>query len=125
MIEILLVTSRDTGRWVLPKGNREEGLALHQVAALEAEEEAGVVGWIDTAPIGEYGYGKRRDNGAVDQLAVAVFPLRVVDMFDEWKEAAQRERQWFAQMDAAAAVDEAGLSALISAFAPPPLDDDS
>ncbi|MEN9850080.1 MAG: hypothetical protein RL128_243, partial [Pseudomonadota bacterium] len=43
-VEVLLITSRDTGRWVIPKGWPIDGLAPAQTAAREAWEEAGVEG---------------------------------------------------------------------------------
>src|SRR3546814_2828336 len=71
--EILLITSRGTGRWVIPKGNPLTGMPLHASAAVEAEEEAGVIGAVCPTPIGSYQYRKRRANGASVMLDVEVF----------------------------------------------------
>ncbi|SKB29427.1 DUF47 family protein [Sphingopyxis flava] len=114
--EILLITSRGTGRWVIPKGNPLNGLPRHASAAIEAEEEAGVIGAVCPTPIGSYQYRKRRPNGASVMLDVEVFPLAVTRELDEWKEQNERERRWFAFYEAAKVVDEADLQALIRSF---------
>ena len=114
--EILLVTSRGTGRWVIPKGNPLTGLDRHASAAIEAEEEAGVIGAICPTPIGSYEYRKRRANGAAIMYDVEVFPLAVTRELDEWKEMDERERRWFPLDAAAASVDEPDLQALIRSF---------
>ncbi|HEU4820104.1 MAG TPA: DUF47 family protein [Qipengyuania sp.] len=117
-VRVLLVTSRGTGRWVIPKGNVPNGMAPHDAAAAEAEEEAGVVGAACPAPIGAYRYRKRRGSGANIMADVEVFPLAVTRELDSWKEQDQRERRWFTLADAAAAVDEPDLSDLIRSFGP-------
>src|SRR5687768_8351167 len=94
-VRVLLVTSRGTGRWVIPKGNVAAGLAPHVAAASEAEEEAGVVGAACPTPIGSYRYRKRRGNGASLMADVEVFPLAVTSELSRWKEQHQRERRWF------------------------------
>jgi len=114
--EILLITSRGTGRWVIPKGNPLTGMPLHASAAVEAEEEAGVIGAVCPTPIGSYQYRKRRANGASVMLDVEVFPLAVTRELGEWKEQDERERRWFPFSEAAGAVDEADLQALIRSF---------
>ncbi len=114
--EILLITSRETRRWVVPKGNPLTGMARHASAAIEAEEEAGVIGAVCPTPIGSYQYRKRRANGASVMLDVEVFPLAVTTELAEWKESDERERQWFPFDAAASAVDEPDLQALIRSF---------
>jgi 8-oxo-dGTP pyrophosphatase MutT (NUDIX family) len=73
-IEVLLVTSRGTGRWVIPKGNSGKGEAAHAAAAREAEEEAGVIGAICPAALGRYEYRKTLRSGAAVMVQVQVFP---------------------------------------------------
>ena len=114
--EILLITSRGTGRWVIPKGNPLTGMPGHASAAIEAEEEAGVIGAVCPTPIGSYQYRKRRPNGASVMLDVEVFPLAVTRELGEWKEQDERERRWFAFDEAAKVVDETDLQALIRSF---------
>jgi uncharacterized protein len=115
-VSILLVTSRETKRWVIPKGNPTGSLAPHAAAALEAEEEAGVRGAVCPTPLGSYRYRKRRRNGASLMLDVDVFPLAVTQELDSWKERGERERRWFSLADAAQAVEEPDLADLIRSF---------
>jgi len=117
-VRVLLVTSRENKRWVIPKGNPPSALSAHAAAAREAEEEAGVLGLVCPTPLGSYRYRKRRGNGASLMLDVDVFPLAVTDELDHWKEQSQRERRWFNLPDAANAVDEDDLRDLIRSFGP-------
>lgn len=114
--EILLITSRETKRWVVPKGNPLNGMERHAAAAVEAEEEAGVIGAVCPTPIGSYEYRKRRPNGASIMYQVEVFPLAVTNELDDWKEMDERERKWFTFREAAEAVEEPDLQGLIRSF---------
>ncbi len=113
----LLITSRDTGRWVVPRGNPIGGMAPHLSAAQEAWEEAGVTGRASGRPAGSYRYEKRKRGGAVP-ARVTLFPLEVEAEHDDWPEKAERRRRWFGKADAAAAVDEPGLARLLLGFDP-------
>ncbi|TPG12457.1 DUF47 family protein [Sphingomonas oligophenolica] len=115
---MMLVTSRGTGRWVIPKGNIDAGLSPHSAAAIEAQEEAGVLGALCPSPLGSYRYRKLRRSGASLMVDVDVFPLAVNDVLPAWKEQGQRDRRWFALADAADAVDEPDLRDLMRSFAP-------
>lgn len=115
-VEILLVTSRETKRWVLPKGNMMRGLAAHEAAAHEAYEEGGVRGSICPSPIGAYQYRKKKRTGAWLMTDVDVYPVRVTAELDEWPEMKQRERRWFPLSEAADMVDEDDLKQLIRNF---------
>jgi 8-oxo-dGTP pyrophosphatase MutT (NUDIX family) len=117
-LEVLLVTSRDTGRWVLPKGWPMKGKAPHEAAAREALEEAGVTGRIETRAIGAYAYAKQLGNGAALDCLVQVFPMVVERQLARWPEMGERIGQWFSTHDAAQAVNEPALAALIESFAP-------
>ena len=117
-MRVLLVTSRENKRWVIPKGNPTPGLMPHASAAMEAEEEAGVRGLVCPMPLGSYRYRKKRRNGASLMIDVDVFPLAVNHELPAWKEQAQRERRWFSLADAASMVDESDLSDLIRSFGP-------
>jgi uncharacterized protein Yka (UPF0111/DUF47 family)/ADP-ribose pyrophosphatase YjhB (NUDIX family) len=114
----MLITSRDTGRWVIPKGNQPSGMSPHRAAEMEAEEEAGVQGLVCPTPLGSYRYRKRRSSGASLMFDVDVFPLSVSSELPRWKEQSQRERRWFSLADAARAVDEPDLRDLIRSFGP-------
>lgn len=115
-IRILLITSRETKRWVIPKGKPMSGLSPHGSAAREAEEEAGVLGAVCPMPIGSYRYRKRRPSGASVWTHVDVFPFAVTDELDSWDEQHQRERRWFTLAEAADAVEEDDLRGLIRSF---------
>ena len=117
-LQILLVTSRDTGRWVVPKGNPMLHRQGYETAAEEAYEEAGVRGKIGAAPIGSFRYRKRTRLLLPVNAEVRVFPLRVERLLEKWPEAHQRRRQWFSREDAAAAVAERGLKRMILRFEP-------
>jgi uncharacterized protein Yka (UPF0111/DUF47 family)/8-oxo-dGTP pyrophosphatase MutT (NUDIX family) len=117
-VSILLITSRESKRWVIPKGNPMGGETTHTAAAVEAEEEAGVRGAVCPTPLGSYRYRKRRPSGASVMLDVDVFPLAVREELATWKEAGQRQRRWFSLAEAAHAVEEPDLADLIRSFGP-------
>lgn len=122
-VQILMITSRETRRWVIPKGGRMRGKTDPQAAAIEAMEEAGVQGRIGETAIGAFRYAKRLKSGDSRACVVAVYPLRVLVQLGAWPEAHQRERRWMTQDEAAAAVDEPDLARLISAFSAARLED--
>lgn len=115
-IEILLVTSRETRRWVTPKGGRMTGKTDAEAAAQEALEEAGVTGRTTPEPVGVFRYLKILRRRASRWCVVEVYGLEVEAELPDWPEAAQRERRWFSQAEAAALVDEPDLRALIAGF---------
>lgn len=110
---VLLVTSRETRRWVLPKGWAESGVSPHDQAAREAFEEAGVKGEVGQERIGSYRYLKRLGGGRTVPCRVDVYPLTVDHLLDEWPEKEQRELGWFTPSEAAAVVEESGLIELL------------
>jgi 8-oxo-dGTP pyrophosphatase MutT (NUDIX family) len=112
-MEVMLLTSRETGRWVIPKGWPMIGRKPHQVAAIEARQEAGVTGVIGKHPIGAYHYTKQLTDGEERLCEVVVFPLRVVLETVRWREMAERQRVWFPKDVAAALVNEGGLALII------------
>jgi 8-oxo-dGTP pyrophosphatase MutT (NUDIX family) len=115
-IEVLLITSRETRRWVLPKGWPMKGLSPHEAAGVEAVEEAGLSGEIDPAPVGSYRYLKRDKGGEAVPIQVIVFPLRVQSQLEHWKEKDQRQFSWFRYQRAASLVVEPNLKRLIRDF---------
>ncbi len=115
----LLITSRDTKRWVIPRGNRIDGLSPWQSAAQEAFEEAGLTGIVATEEIGLYEYPKRRANGSSVPARVHVFPLRTLLQSHHWPERSERETGWFTRDEAIERVDESGLKQLFRSFVPP------
>lgn len=115
--EVLLITSRETRRWVIPKGWPMKDRTFAEAAAQEALEEAGVRGVTGEEPIGTYRYLKLVKNGASVLCDVSVYPLQVIEQAESWPEQDQRNQQWFEAEQAATAVDEAELGELIRAFA--------
>jgi 8-oxo-dGTP pyrophosphatase MutT (NUDIX family) len=116
-LEVLLVTSRESRRWVIPKGWPIKGRKPHMSAAREALEEAGVTGRIGKKALGSYGYVKRLKNGAPLECRVQVFPLKVERQRKRWREQHERALRWFAACEAATAVAEPELQKLIGDFA--------
>jgi 8-oxo-dGTP pyrophosphatase MutT (NUDIX family) len=116
-IEIMLITSRDTGRWVLPKGWPERGEDFWHAAAREAGEEAGLTGIVEPREVGRYFYAKARADGDEVPCEVMVYPLEVTAEASKWKERGERTRQWMPAHEAAGQVAEIDLGELIEAFA--------
>ena len=112
-LEILLATSRETKRWIIPKGWPMKGRAPHRTAEREAFEEAGLVGKIQHRAIGSYFYEKKLKDGALVPCEVEVFPLSVHEQRRRWPEYNQRETRWFEPEEAAASVQEPELATLI------------
>jgi 8-oxo-dGTP pyrophosphatase MutT (NUDIX family) len=117
---VLLITSRETRRWVIPRGNPMPGLSASQVAAQEAWEEAGIRGDTSLEEVGTYPYRKKQPDGSFVPAEVRLFSMEVREEADAWPEMRQRERRWFTPAEAAEAVDEPELRLLILAFVPPP-----
>jgi 8-oxo-dGTP pyrophosphatase MutT (NUDIX family) len=111
--QVMLVTSRVSGRWVIPKGWPKKRKSPCATAACEALEEAGVVGKVGRASIGSYSYKKRLKSGAVVACEVRVFPLKVKRQQKSWPERGEREIQWFSRTKAAKVVRESALSDII------------
>jgi ADP-ribose pyrophosphatase len=117
-LEVLLITSRETRRWVIPKGWPIKGLTPAASAAQEAFEEAGVGGPTSSKAVGLYHYNKRLRSGRTQHVRVFVYDLEVTELRDEWPEQHQRERRWMRPAEAAEAVDERELKQLLLAFDP-------
>lgn len=113
-LRVLMVTSRCTGRWVMPKGWTMAGKKLWRAAEIEALEEAGVTGHISHIPIGHYYYDKMLDDGTAVPCRVTLFPLMVDGVKRRWKERGERKRRWFSVKGAARAVNEPDLIDILS-----------
>jgi 8-oxo-dGTP pyrophosphatase MutT (NUDIX family) len=109
----MLVTSRETRRWIIPKGWPHKGKAPHHSAAREAFEEAGVVGAVASRPVGSFPYRKRLRSGRVVVCEVQVFALKVRGQTKQWPERQQREVKWVSAKEAAETVREPKLRAII------------
>ena len=115
--EILLITSRRTHRWIIPKGWPMTGLEPYRSAAYEAYEEAGVRGRVAVRPLGSYTYDKFVDKKATTvRCEIRVFKLNVEFQEEDWPERGQREVRWFGVAEAIAITQEPGLKELLSKF---------
>jgi len=112
LLEVCLVTTRETGRWTVPKGWPMKGIKDFMAAKIEAEQEAGVTGNPDKKPFGTFNYWKRRD-AHFDLVRVEVYPLWVTKKLSKWKEQAERQVRWASLEEASIVVDEPELSALL------------
>ncbi len=110
--EVMLVTSRETRRWIVPKGWPMKGRKDHEAAAQEAFEEAGITGKVHKHPIGAYTYTKRTGKN-LEACRVMVYRLDVDEERPHWQERAQRTRRWFPVPEAAKIVSEPGLASMI------------
>jgi len=116
-LRILLVSSRETRRWVIPKGWPMKGKTDDAAAAQEAYEEAGLDGVISPQSVGEYEYLKKLKSGAARLVKVDVYPLHVTGCREAWPEKGQRTLEWMTPVEAALAVQEPELRDLIARFA--------
>jgi len=115
--QVMLLSSRETHRWVIPKGWPMKKRKPAEVASQEAFEEAGLVGRIvGKRPIGNFHYEKQLAKTTVI-CQVRVFLFRVERQLDDWPEKSQRETRWFDAEEAAELVDEGGLAEIIDRFA--------
>lgn len=115
-LEILLITSRERRRWVIPKGNPISSFLNYETAAREAFEEAGIEGGIATDPIGNFRYLKRRRSGVEIPALVTVYPMLVTRQARRWPERGERELRWFVPEEAAEAVEEPELKVIIQSL---------
>ena len=116
-VQVLLITSRGTGRWILPKGWPIGGSTPPEAALQEAWEEAGVEGRVTGNSLGIYSYDKQ-DDGTRLPCIVVVFPIKVKRLKDKYPEADQRKRKWFSAKKAAALLDEPELRHMVREFDP-------
>ena len=112
-LQVLLVTSRGTKRWIIPKGWPIHGLKPPDAAAAEAAEEAGLAGAVEGRPIGSYRYEKRLKGERTTAVQVIVFPFEVSGHAERWKEQDERYVSWFGYRRAAQLVAEPALKRLI------------
>jgi 8-oxo-dGTP pyrophosphatase MutT (NUDIX family) len=115
-IELLLVTT-GSGRWIIPKGDVDLGMAPHLAAEKEAFEEGGVRGRISATSIGSFRHRKNQ-NGASIPTQVDVYPLEVWEKLEHWPEDDHRDRCWLPLHEAANKVELPELGAIISRFRP-------
>ncbi|MBL4628621.1 MAG: NUDIX hydrolase [Roseicyclus sp.] len=115
-VEVLLVTSRDSRRWIIPKGWPVDGMTPAEAAVQEVWEEAGARGQGYDICIGLYSYRKWLGEDLSLPVIVAVFPVKVEELLDDYPEAAERKRKWMSLKKAASKVEEHDLRQLIETF---------
>lgn len=116
--EILLITSRGTHRWIVPKGWPIDDLTPAETAAQEAWEEAGVTGKSTGDALGIYTYDKILGDGGALPIAALIYPLKVSSLAKNYPESDERKRRWFTPKKAASRVDEPELARIIRDFDP-------
>jgi 8-oxo-dGTP pyrophosphatase MutT (NUDIX family) len=115
--KVLLITSRDTGRWIVPKGWPMKGKEDHEAALQEAWEEAGVSkAEIEDEPIGFFKYDKGLASGEEVPVEAHVYVARVSNLKESYPEVDQRKRAWFDPDEAAELVDEPDLKEILRAL---------
>lgn len=115
-IEVLLITTRTTRRWLFPKGWPMADKADHDAAAQEAYEEAGVRGTVHPNPVGSYGAMKVSESGKARHVTVSVYALQVDTELEDWPERGQRDKRWASVLDAMDIVGERNLISVLLAF---------
>lgn len=113
--EILLVTTRSTKRWTIPKGWPIRKLKAHGTAAREAQEEGGVIGRVKKRPVGRYLYWKRME-ADFRLCKVRLYPMHVTDQLAHWPEEDERRRHWFSLENASDLVEEPGLRKVLASL---------
>ncbi len=111
--EVLLITSRQTGRWIIPKGWPMARQSAHKTARMEAFEEAGVIGKAGKQPLGEFASHKGLDNGFKVKTMITVYPIKAERLNDEFPEKGERELVWLPLEEAAERCNEEGLRQLL------------
>ena len=115
--EVLLITSRDSGRWIIPKGWPMKRKENYEAAAQEAWEEAGVKpAKLKKKKIGSYKYVKELKKGGYAHVSAKVFPLKVKRLEKVFPEMKERKRMWISPKEAAKLVREPELRALLRKF---------
>ncbi|WP_247743401.1 NUDIX hydrolase [Shimia sp. R10_1] len=117
-VQIMLITSRGTRQWIIPKGWPMEALKPHKAAAQEAWEEAGIVGTIEKHCLGQYRYRKTRGPLYGQKIRVLVFALQVEKCAKHFPEAGQRQRKWMSPQKAAKQIRIPELAEIVRDFAP-------
>ncbi len=115
---VLLVTSRRSGRWIVPKGWPVHQMRPAAAAMKEAYEEAGVEGKVIDFCLGLYSYQKTLEEDEDLPCIAAIFPVKVKKLLKKYPEVGQRKRRWFSLAKAAQKVDEPELSRIIKTFDP-------
>jgi 8-oxo-dGTP pyrophosphatase MutT (NUDIX family) len=117
-VQVLVISSRGTGRWILPKGWPMDGKTPAEAALQEAWEEAGVIGKVVSAPLGLYSYQKVQDHAHDFPCIAVVYAVKVKSLSKDFPEASERRVKWVGRKKAAKLVDEPELSQILRDFDP-------
>lgn len=113
-LKVLLLTSRGTGRWIIPKGNIDDGITPAKTAEQEAYEEAGIKGMvISPIPLGFYTYLKKLNSGKSLTATVEVYIFRVTERLKKWPEKGERKLSWVSMKEAIGLIEEPGVVPLL------------
>jgi 8-oxo-dGTP pyrophosphatase MutT (NUDIX family) len=112
-MEVLIITSRQTGQFILPKGWPMNGKSDPEAAAEEAEQEAGVVGKPGKRAIGKLRRWERLRDLTIP-VEIDVYPLKVHTELKTWREKDQRVRRWLKPEHAIAVLSDRKLADLVS-----------
>ena len=117
-VRVILITTRTTGSWSVPRGRRIPGKTRRRSAEIETYEESGKVaragrklGAYLVAPRG----GEAGRKGL--PLQVTVYAARVRRHVDAWPERGQRLVTDVTPTEAVGMVRDTGLAKIIGAFA--------
>ncbi|WP_298853332.1 NUDIX hydrolase [uncultured Ruegeria sp.] len=116
--EVLLITTRKSRRWIIPKGWLIPGLSPQETALQEAWEEAGVTGHCSEVRLGQFLYHKHRLNRLPTLCLVDVFPVHVLAVEQNYPETGARKRKWFSPKKAAQKVNSPELAEMLRDFKP-------
>lgn len=117
-VQVLVISSRGTGRWIVPKGWPMDGKTPAEAALQEAWEEAGVIGKVVSAPLGLYSYQKVQENAPDFPCIAVVYAVKVKSLSKDFPEAGERRVKWVGRKKAAKLVDEPELSRILRDFDP-------
>nr|WP_196108814.1 MULTISPECIES: NUDIX hydrolase [unclassified Ochrobactrum] len=116
-LKVLVITSRGTGRWIIPKGWPQVGRTLSETALREAYEEAGIRGEVSPIPIGSFCYCKTDlPPERINQFVAAVFAVQFTGQEKDWPERDQRISEWVSPQEAACRVEESELKQILNQF---------
>lgn len=114
---VCLVSSRGSGRWIVPKGWPMSEATPIEAAAAEAWEEAGLEGPIHPQPVGVFSYRKMLEDNAFPVLAV-VYAMKVVVTHKTYPEVHQRSRKWVSPKKASGLLSDPELARIVRDFDP-------
>ena len=108
-LHLLLITSSSGNRWILPKGRQEPDMTPHEVAVMEAVEEAGVLGTLRQ----DLRTRCRMSDGRYLQL----YAMKISKLLKSWPEMNVRRRRLFPLSDALEIIIDPGVTRAVRRLA--------